>query len=90
MLDVASWPKGMRHNRSPSRSLASKPSRPADQPKTIQRRGKDTAGHWNPPARHGSRAQTLTTVSKRPQGRRSQASQPGSRKMQASVIKVGS
>ena len=67
MLDVASWPKGMRHNRSPSRSLASKPSRPADQPKTIQRPGKDTAGQWNPPARHGSRAQTLTTVSKRPQ-----------------------
>ena len=58
------WPG---HNRSPSRSLASKPSRPADQPKTIQRPGKDTAGQWNPPARHGSRAQTLTTVSKRPQ-----------------------
>ena len=33
----------------------------------IQRPGKDTAGQWNPPARHGSRAQTLTTVSKRPQ-----------------------
>ena len=47
---------GPGHNRSPSRSLAPKPSRPADQSKTIQRPGKDTAGQWNPPARHGSRA----------------------------------
>jgi hypothetical protein len=52
----ASRNAGPGHKRSPPRSPASRPSHPADQPKPSQRPRKDTAGPWNPPARHGSRA----------------------------------